>query len=70
MVVRVVISAVECKYHILAWYANLSTNYDIIAALVSPASNAASAAAKRITLLRTTHLEGMIERRWNGPGNL
>jgi hypothetical protein len=66
----VVISAVECKYHTLARCANLDANYDIIAALVSPASNAASAAAKRITLLRTTHLDGMIERRWNVSGNL
>jgi hypothetical protein len=69
-VVRAVISAVECKYHILAWCANLSANHDIIAALVSPASNAASAAAKRISLLRTTPLDGMIERRWNRLGNL
>jgi hypothetical protein len=66
----VVISAVGCKYHILAWCANLGANYDITAALASPASNAASAAAKRIPVLRTTHPDGMIERRWNGSGNL
>lgn len=65
-----VISAVECKYHILARCTNLDANYDIIAALVSPASNAASAAAKRIILLRTAHLDGMIERGWNESGNL
>jgi hypothetical protein len=66
----VVIFAVACKYHILAWCANLGANYDITAALASPASNAASAAAKRILVLRATHLDGMIERRWKGSGNL
>jgi hypothetical protein len=59
----VVISAAECESYVQPTHAKLGANNDVTAAPVLLASNAASAAAKRIAFLRITYPDGMIERR-------